>query len=118
MHLAAADSRFDLSLRFLSLVVSGAIALALVWHFAGALAPLMRLGDAPLPLPAYESSALELIGPPAWASQPEALTSSSESSSARASAVTVFRCEQRGSVTYSDRPCDRGGQRVLRLPRV
>lgn len=116
MHLAAADSRFDLSLRFLSLVVSGAIALALVWHFAGALAPLMKLGDAPLPLPAYESNALELIGPPVWASQPEDVTPTAEG--ARAPAVTVFRCEQRGSVTYSDKPCDRGGQRVLRLPRV
>ncbi len=115
MHLAAADSRFDLSLRFLSLVVSGAIALALAWHFAGVLTPLMRLGDAPLPLPAVRlSSALELIGPPAWASQPEAVTPALEHGDARAPAVTVFRCEQRGSVTYSDRPCDRGGQRVLR----
>lgn len=118
MQLAAPDTRFDLSLRFLSLVVSGAIALALVWHFAGALAPLMRLGDAPLPAPAHESSsALELSGPPDWASQPEAADAPAERS-AQAPVVTVFRCERQGSVTYSDRPCDRGGQRVLKLPRA
>ena len=40
MHLAASDFRIDLSLNFLSLVVSGAIALALVWYLVLILSPL------------------------------------------------------------------------------
>jgi len=118
MRLAAADSRFDLSLRFLSLVVSGAIALALVWHFAGALAPLMRLGEAPLPTARTEApmALLDVFGPPAWAAQPDAAWAA-EQPSTRTPAVTVFRCEQHGRVTYADKPCEQGGMRVLRLPR-
>jgi len=119
MQLAAADSRFDLSLRFLSLVVSGAIALALLWHFAGALAPLMRLGDAPLPLARADTSisVLDAFGPPAWAARPDASSAAAERSATRSAFVTVFRCEQHGRVTYADRPCEDGGMRVLRLPR-
>jgi len=119
MHLAAPDSRFDLSLRFLSLVVSGAIALALLWHFAGTLAPLMRLGAAPLP-PAHAEAPMSVqdaFGPPAWAAQPDAAWSAGEQSATRTAFVTVFRCEQHGRVTYADKPCEQGGMRVLRLPR-
>lgn len=116
---AAADSRFDLSLRFLSLLVSGALVLALVWHFAGALTPLMRLGEAPLPAPRNAQLALlDAFGPPAWAASPShAGPPASAAPPARTPSVTVFRCEQHGHVTYADRPCDQGGMRVLQLPR-
>lgn len=119
MRLVAADSRFDLSLRFLSLVVSGAIALALLWHFAGVLAPLMRLGDAPLPHASTVApvALLDDFGPPAWAAQTDDPSAETDRSAPRPPFDTVFRCEQHGSVTYADKPCDQGGMRVLRLPR-
>jgi hypothetical protein len=110
MLVATSDPQFDLSLRFLSLVVSGAIVGALLWYLVLILQPL-----------AYFSRGE--VGPPSWAAMPEVvaalppvtLVDATERSAAPA--ATVFRCEIDGSVTYTDRPCDRGGMRVLRLPR-
>jgi hypothetical protein len=127
MHVAAPDPRIDLSLRFLSLLVSGVIASALAWYLFVLIEPWIDLqrwqGDAPIieldPLstlaPRLYDDADE-VGPPASAERrdhglgvgPVQLF---------APAFTVFRCELRGSVTYADQPCERGGMRVLRLPR-
>jgi len=113
MHLAASDFRIDLSLNFLSLVVSGAIALALVWYLVLILSPLVA-SDSPI---VHDASGE--VGPPAWAAV-DGLHGPSPALPAMpkvASVVTVFRCESQGRVTYADRPCEHGGVRVLRLPR-
>ena len=110
MLVATSDPQFDLSLRFLSLVVSGAIVASLVWYLVLILQPLANFDRGE-------------VGPPAWAAMPYAGRFSPDFGAAAAparnsaTALTVFRCEVDGSVTYADRPCDRGGVRVLRLPR-
>lgn len=125
MHAAASDPRIDVALRFLSLLVSGAIALALLWYLYvlakpwldiarwGELAPIVELD----PLSTRGNAvATDDVGPPAsaarwdapWTGPPTHLI---------APAFTAFRCELRGRVTYTDKPCERGGVRVVRLPR-
>ncbi len=110
MLVATSDPQFDLSLRFLSLLVSGAIVAALLWYLVLILQPLASFGGGE-------------VGPPAWAAMPEAASAFPVALPAATperrgtAAITVFRCEVDGSVTYADRPCDRGGVRVLRLPR-
>src|SRR5262245_27601583 len=111
MIIATPDPQFDLSLRFLSLVVSGAIIAALLWYLVLLLQPLTHFGDG------------GEMGPPAWAAMPEPPTTIAAAAPATTDAnsastrFTVFRSDVDGSVTYADRPCDRGGMRVLRLPR-
>ena len=114
MHIAASDFRIDLSLNFLSLVVSGAIALALVWYLVLILSPLAS--DSP---GVTTPDASGDVGPPAWAAVDglPGLSAASPAMPKVASVVTVFRCESQGRVTYADRPCEHGGVRVLRLPR-
>ncbi|HTN48273.1 MAG TPA: hypothetical protein VMK32_02465 [Burkholderiaceae bacterium] len=115
MHLAASDFRIDLSLNFLSLIVSGAIALALVWYLFLILSPLAgAVGPTVL-----STGVSEEVGPPAWAAvdSTPALPTALPVLPRMASVVTVFRCESHGRVTYADRPCEQGGVRVLRLPR-
>lgn len=123
MHVAAPDLRFDSSLRFLNLLVSGAIALVLLWFVAVLLEPwfdVQRMRNVvpiiePDPLSTHMVAAVlarEQVGPPATAAGPMSTTPVQLS----APAFTVFRCELRGRVTYADQPCERGGMRVLRLP--
>jgi hypothetical protein len=127
MDIAASDPRIDASLSFLSLLVSGAIALALLWYLFVLIEPWIDLerwqGATPIieldPLstmaPHRDGADVE-VGPPASAAlrggpfigAPVQLI---------APAFTVFRCELKGRVTYTDQPCDAGGMRVLRLPR-
>jgi hypothetical protein len=127
MHAAASDPRLDVSLRFLSLLVSGAIALSLLWFLYVLVEPWIDLrhlnGVTPIvePDPLATQSARydelgEEVGPPSWAARLDAPLSSAKAHLI-APAFTVFRCELRGRVTYADQPCDRGGMRVLRLPR-
>ncbi len=116
MQLAASDFRIDLSLHFLSLLVSGAIALALIWYLVVILSPLVGDDAPPATAPAI-SFDQEEVGPPAWVAldnlPPLRLTAVPPLTS---SVVTVFRCEANGQITYADHPCERGGVRVLRLP--
>lgn len=122
MHVATSDPRLDLSLRFLSLIVSGAIALTLLWYLFVLIEPWIDLerwqGSAPIveldPLSTVTRSAADDVGPPASAAMTEALAAPVQ---LLAPAFTVFRCDLKGGVTYTDRPCDRGGMRILRLPR-
>jgi hypothetical protein len=117
MHFVNPDFRVDLSLHLLSVLVAGAIALALVWQLVVILSPLLDFRQ-----PAYSVLATDIgqdeTGPPAWAAVDELRSTALESSQPRiATHFTVFRCEANGEVTYTDRPCERGGMRVLRLPR-
>ena len=126
MDLAASDPRIDASLTFLSLLVSGAIVLALFWYLIVLIAPWVDLerwqGSTPMVEPDPLSTinpdrygADDAVGPPASAARGG--PSFSAPVQLIAPAYTVFRCELKGRVTYSDQPCDRGGMRVLRLPR-
>lgn len=115
MLIATVDPRIDIALRFLTALVSGAIVATLLWYLFVQLAPYARFSG-------------EEVGPPAWAASLDAAameSSGAEAAKAEAptgqarpssSVVTVYRCESGGSVTYSDRPCDRGWMRILRLP--
>jgi hypothetical protein len=123
MHAAASDLRLDFSLRFLNILVSGAIALLLLWFVAMLLEPWLDVQRLRNVVPIVEPDPLstrtvaaalasEQVGPPATAAAPM----STAPVPLIAPAFTVFRCELRGRVTYADQPCERGGMRVLRLP--
>jgi hypothetical protein len=127
MDIAASDPRIDASLRFLSLLVSGAIAMAVLWYVFVLIEPWLDLerwqGATPIvaldPLSTiapYRGGTDEEVGPPASAAM-RAGPFVNAPVQLMAPAYTVFRCELRGRVTYADQPCDRGGMRVLRLPR-
>ena len=57
------------------------------------------------------------VGPPAWASMSEALLAAPrlELDFTLPYGATIYRCEHRGHVTYSDRPCTNGRARSLSL---
>ena len=115
MHVAS-DFRIDLSLNFLSLVVSGTIALALVWYLVLILSPLVA-ADHPAAL--HNPTMVGEVGPPAWAAvdSTPVVRHDLPALPRMASVFTVFRCESQGRVTYADRPCEQGGVRMLRLQR-
>jgi hypothetical protein len=118
MHAITSDFRVDLSLHVLSLSVGGAIALALIWHLVILLSPLIEFRAAQIP--AVTDVQVAEAGPPAWAAMEDFPEPPAEFSTAPLSEPThdmVFRCEAGGRVTYTDRPCERGDMRVLRLRR-
>jgi hypothetical protein len=118
MHAITSDFRVDLSLHVLSLSVGGAIALALIWHLVILLSPLIEFRAAQIPVVA--DLQVTEAGPPAWAAMEDFPKSQAEIPAAPLPAPThdmVFRCEAGGRVTYTDRPCERGDMRVLRLRR-
>jgi len=109
----SSDRQVDLALNLLTLIVGGGLlaataALALMW---------LR--------PAASGAELGDMGPPAWASMPEVrlgpphLEFDARSPEARLPEVrlvygaAIFRCEHRGRVTYTDRPCVAGDTRTL-----
>ena len=114
MHVAS-DFRIDLSLNFLSLIVSGTIALALVWYLVLILSPLVA-ADHPAQ---HNPVTVGEVGPPAWAAvdSTPVVQHDLPALPRMASVFTVFRCESQGRVTYADRPCEHGGVRLLRLQR-
>ena len=116
MQLAASEFRIDLSLNFLSLLVSGAIVLALIWYLVVILSPMIDDGQTHAAGPAAVDH--DDMGPPASAAIEGPLDLVPAMQQPRAlvwNALTVFRCEAQGRVTYTDRPCERGGMRVLQL---
>jgi hypothetical protein len=117
MHWTAPDFRFDLSLGLLSLLVGGSIGVALLWYLVVLLPPL-ALRDAP-PAARTNSALHEPVGPPAWAAVDDraVLPLALLPALPTLPFVTIFRCEAGGRVSYGDQPCDRGGERVLHLPR-
>lgn len=103
----SSDRHADLALNLLSMVVGGALLatvafLMLTW---------LRPGD-----PVADRSD---VGPPAWASMPEALIGPPRldfdfNFDFRLPRLpTIYRCDHRGEVTYSDRPCRVGRVRAL-----
>jgi len=113
MFAVAPDPQYDLSLRLLALLVSGALLASLITLLATAVQPFSwpDRGD---------------VGPPAWAAMPliselPFLSNAEPVRSAPARThglpnTTIYRCQSATEVTYSDRPCTRGDARVLRLP--
>jgi predicted lysophospholipase L1 biosynthesis ABC-type transport system permease subunit len=112
MQLAAPDFRFDISLGLLSVLVGGAIAVALIWYLAVLLMPL-------LPRDAAATVRGEFVGPPAWVAIDDAPLLHLRFAPALPALplVTVFRCDTGGRVSYGDQPCPTGDMRVLHLPR-
>lgn len=99
----SSDRHVDLALNLLTLVVGGALFatvayLMFTWLRPGV--PLSDRGD---------------VGPPAWASMPEALLGPPrlEFDFQLPGLPIIYRCEHRGQVTYSDRPCGPGRTRTL-----
>lgn len=102
---ATSDRQFDLALNLLTMIVSGAIVVSVI-YFAIALAtpksPPDR-GD---------------VGPPLWAAMPEILI---EPWQLELDSIlpplpgsgTVYRCDRNGRVSYGDRPCVDGRVRLL-----
>lgn len=113
MFAVAHDPQYDLSLRLLALLVSGALLASLITLLVTAVQPFSwpDRGD---------------VGPPAWAAMPFMsqlnFLSDAEKSPAPlvrtpgAAGTTIYRCQSATEVTYSDRPCTSGNSRVLRLP--
>ena len=109
----SSDRHVDLALDLLTLIVGGgllATAAVLVFMWLRPAAPAADGGE---------------MGPPAWASMSEVLLDPPRLEfEARfpevrlpevrfAYGATIFRCEHRGQVTYTDRPCVVGDARAL-----
>ena len=113
MFAVTSDPQYDLSLRLLALLVSGALLASLITLLATAVQPFSwpDRGD---------------VGPPAWAAMPfiselpfmsdEQPTQLAPVRSTGTAGTTIYRCQSATEITYSDRPCTRGNGRVLRLP--
>lgn len=101
----SSDRHVDLALNLLTLIVGGALLatvayLTFTWLRPGA--PVVDHGD---------------VGPPAWASMSEALLGPVrlEFELPLPGLPAIYRCEHRGQVTYSDRPCMAGRVRQLSI---
>ena len=109
----SSDRHVDHALNLLTLIVGGgllatAAALAFMW---------LR--------PAAPAAAGGEVGPPAWAAMSEVLLDPPRlefevrfpdvrlPEVRFAYGATIFRCEHRGGVTYTDRPCEDGNSRAL-----
>ena len=90
----SSDRHVDLALNLLTLIVGGgllATAAFLVFMWLRPAMPVADRGE---------------VGPPAWASMPDVLLNPRlEFDFHIPYGPTIYRCEYRGQVTYSDRPC-------------
>lgn len=101
----SSDRHVDLALNLLTLIVGGALLatvayLMFTWLRPGT--PVVDRGD---------------VGPPAWASMSEGLLNPVrlEFDLQLPGLPAIYRCEQRGHVTYTDRPCSAVRVRPLSL---
>lgn len=99
----SSDRHVDLALNLLTLIVGGglfATAAVLVVMWLRPVAPSAESGD---------------MGPPAWASMSEVLLDPPrlEFDFQFPYGPTIYRCEHRGQITYTDRPCLVGNARSL-----
>jgi len=99
----SSDRHVDLALNLLTLIVGGgllATAAVLVFMWLRPAAPAGDGGE---------------MGPPAWASISEVLLSPPrlEFDFQFPYGATIYRCEHRGKITYTDRPCLIGNERSL-----
>ena len=99
----SSDRHVDLALNLLTLIVSGALLatvayLTFTWLRPGV--PTADRGD---------------VGPPAWASMPDALLAPPrlEFDFQLPGWPTIYRCQYRGQVMFRDRPCSTGQLREL-----
>lgn len=99
----SSDRHVDVALNLLTMVVGGALFatvafLMFTWLRPGI--PVAERGD---------------VGPPAWASMSEGLLVPPrlDFDFQLPRLPTIYRCEHRGQVTYSDRPCRFGRTRTL-----
>jgi hypothetical protein len=98
----SSDRHVDLALNLLTMVVGGAL-LATVAYLMFAW---IRPG-----VPAAERA---MAGPPAWAAMPALLLPPPLEFELQLPGLpTIYRCEQRGRITYTDRPCAAGDGRAL-----
>jgi hypothetical protein len=92
----SADRHVDLALNLLTLVVTGALVTTLAYLLFMWVRPIAIAdrGD---------------VGPPTWASMSELLAPHRlEFEFQLPHLPVIYRCEYRGEVTYSDRPCKAG----------
>lgn len=101
MQITRSDSRQDLSLRMLAVFVAGALVISLVYFLFGILRP-----------PTFD--ARERTRPSIRL--PLTVEETAEPASREALGLVIYRCDQSGRVTYTDRPCGAGSSRMLRLP--
>ena len=99
----SSDRHVDLALNLLTLMVGGgllatAAVLVVMW-----LRPVVTAAD------------VDDMGPPAWASTSNVLLDPPrlEFDFQFPYGLTIYRCEHRGQITYTDRPCLVGNTRVL-----
>jgi hypothetical protein len=100
----SSDRHVDLALNLLTMVVGGAL-LATVAYLMFAW---IRPG-----VPATDRT---VVGPPAWAAMPTLLLPPPlefEFELQLPGLPAIYRCEQRGRITYTDRPCAAGYGRAL-----
>lgn len=98
----SSDRHVDLALKLLTLIVGGALLAAAAYLVLLSVRPggVADRGE---------------VGPPAWVSTPESLLAPRlEFDFTLPYGPTIYRCEQHGQVTYTDRPCAHG--RVHALP--
>ena len=101
----SSDRHVDLTLNLLTLIVGSgllttAAVLVVMW---------LR--------PAAPAADFSVMGPPAWASMPDVLLDPPrlDFDVQLPYGRTIYRCEHRGQVTYSDRPCTVGQMRALSI---
>lgn len=110
------DRRVDLALNMLTLLVGGALVATLAYFVFMSLRPAAVVADR------------GDVGPPAWAAVSDARLQSArvelELPLPRVDleiplpyGLAIYRCEHRGEVTYSDRPCMTGRVRPLSVRR-
>ena len=105
----ASDRQFDLALKVLTLIVSGAIAMSLLYILITIRGPRAApdRGD---------------VGPPLWAAMPESLIDPWQQLEflrdwpAEREREVFYRCDRNGRTTFSDRPCNEGAMRIV-IPR-
>lgn len=101
MQITRSDTRHDLSLRMLAVFVAGALVISLVYFLFGILRP-----------PTFDTRERTRPG----IRLPLSIEEPAEPASREALGLVIYRCDQSGRVTYTDRPCGSGASRVLRLP--
>jgi hypothetical protein len=112
------DRRVDLALNMLTLLVSGALLATLAY--------LVFMWLRPSPVVSDRGD----VGPPAWAAMSDVLATPArlefdlplpmprvEFELPLPYGLAIYRCEHRGEVTYSDRPCLSGRVRPLSIRR-
>jgi hypothetical protein len=92
----SSDRHVDFALNVLTLIVVGGLLATLAYLLFTWMRPMTAAdrGD---------------VGPPVWASMSELLAPPQLEFEFQVTALpTIYRCERRGEITYSDRPCKHG----------